>query len=477
MTIRRFAVLTGWAVFAAVAASGASSLTPTVLTEACTTTPGAVSCGIVGTALPSTTITVSSPPAATFSAWSLSNGNTPPPPGVSIDPNTGIISGTPTASGQYVFNVVATYTAPATTVTQLYAINVYAPTQQLVTITSQPTSLPAATVGTAIPTAAYTASAGVPVIDSSGNQSYQWSVDSASTAEGFTMNNTTTSTTATLSGTPVKPGTYSIIVTATDATGGHAQATPVSITVTGSGTYTIAISTTSLASGVINVPYSQTLQQTGGPSTGVVWSVSQGNLPAGLQISSNADSSGTISGTPTAVGTSNFTVQAAFTGSPSATQALSITITATASPLTMANPAAVTGNVGSTVTMQFSASGGVAPYTYTLTSGTPPAGLQLNASTGAVTGTATAAGTGTITVQVADSASHTASATGTITVNAVTGPDRRTTLEEPIENGSLFLPGNADSAVLNLNRDKVILTCATDANMAASGCEFDGITN
>ena len=141
-----------------------------------------------------------------------------------------------------------------------------------------------------------------------------------------------------------------------------------------------------------------------------------GNLPPGLGIASNSNSSGTISGTPTALGTYSFTVSAVAPTFVTATQALSITINATAPALTMANPAAVTGAVGHTVTMQFTAAGGVPPYTYTLQSGTVP-GLTLNAQTGALTGQTTQAGMFTPTVQVADSASQTATASGTVTIS------------------------------------------------------------
>lgn len=409
--IRRFAVLIGFAVFAAVAASG-QSLTPVVLNSSgCIPPPGNVSCGIVNTAIGSTTISVTgTTPAGTFSGWSLTAGTTEPPPGVSITTG-GSIYGTPTQAGQYTFNVTATYTSPASTVSQLYQIDVYSPGNQLVTLVSPATSLPTGTVGTAIPTVLFTATGGVPFIDGSGNPYYQWSL--AAGSDGLVIDPQS----GVLSGTPTSPGTYSIVVTATDATGAHAQGTPISFSVNGTSVYTMSITTTSLPSGVINVPYSQSLQETGGPSTGVVWTVSSGTLPAGLSISSNSDSSGTISGTPTAVGTSNFTVQAAYPGSTSVTQALSITITAVAPSLSMSSPAAVTGTMGQTVAMQFAASGGAPPYTYSLLSGTTPPGLTLNTSTGLLTGTATQVGVYNFSIKVVDSASNTVSAAGAITIS------------------------------------------------------------
>ena len=69
-------------------------------------------------------------------------------------------------------------------------------------------------------------------------------------------------------------------------------------------------------------------------------------------------------------------------------------------PLTLTCPTG-TAQVGTTYTSALAAAGGVAPYTYS-TAGTLPAGLTLDPSTGALTGTPTAAGTFAFTAQVTD---------------------------------------------------------------------------
>ncbi len=86
-----------------------------------------------------------------------------------------------------------------------------------------------------------------------------------------------------------------------------------------------AVSTASLANGVVGSAYSQTLTATGG-TTPYTWEAVSGTLPAGLSLSA----AGVISGTPTAAGTSSFTVRVTDSASPAATatQALSLTITA-----------------------------------------------------------------------------------------------------------------------------------------------------
>lgn len=74
-------------------------------------------------------------------------------------------------------------------------------------------------------------------------------------------------------------------------------------TVDGSGTVTPKITTDSLPDGTVNQLYTATLQATG---NGITWSLDSGStLPSGLKLEND-----TISGTPTAAGTSTFIVKA-----------------------------------------------------------------------------------------------------------------------------------------------------------------------
>ena len=77
--------------------------------------------------------------------------------------------------------------------------------------------------------------------------------------------------------------------------------------------------------------------------------------------------------------------------------------------------ASASGQVGTPYSSALVGSGGVPPYTFSITSGSLPPGLTLNSSTGAITGTPTTAGTFNFTDELTDSSGN--SATNTVTSN------------------------------------------------------------
>ena len=87
----------------------------------------------------------------------------------------------------------------------------------------------------------------------------------------------------------------------------------------------LAIGTTYMSNGVVNVDYTITLTASGG-TLPYLWSVEDGALPLGLTL--NPDS-GTIAGTPSTTGTFNFIAQVSDAGNPAqtVTKPFSITIT------------------------------------------------------------------------------------------------------------------------------------------------------
>ncbi len=156
------------------------------------------------------------------------------------------------------------------------------------------------------------------------------------------------------------------------------------------------ITTSSLPSGTLGVLYSKSLEATGGTSP-YTWSLPSGYLPSGLSLSSI----GTISGTPSAAGSTRFTVRVSDAVDSTAEKTFDLTIAAGPLQITTGSPLpSASKKVSYSTTL--SAAGGVSPYTWSVSSGKLPPGLSLNSSTGAIIGKASKSGTSTFTVKVTD---------------------------------------------------------------------------
>jgi Putative Ig domain len=207
--------------------------------------------------------------------------------------------------------------------------------------------------------------------------------------------------------------TATATITATSVANSSVTATE-SITVNA----VLTITTTSLPAGTLNVPYNSFVNAAGAPAP-FTWSVISGSLPAGLTfLTTSTSSSAEISGTPTLLGTSNFSVQVTDTSGTSVTQALSITINKPP-PLSVVTGSLPDGTVNTSYSQTLQANSGVQPYSWSITGGTLPVGLTLS-STGVISGTPIVTGTSSFTVQVADSSvptPQTASANLSIKIN------------------------------------------------------------
>jgi Putative Ig domain len=180
----------------------------------------------------------------------------------------------------------------------------------------------------------------------------------------------------------------------------------------------LGITTSSLPNGQIGTVYSAMLVATGG-TTPYTWSLTSGTLPAGLALNG---STGAIAGTPTAaVNSTPLTFKVTDSSSPALTQSASLTLTISPASLVITTSSLPNGQVGAAYTATLMATGGTTPYTWSLTSGTLPTGLSLNASSGAITGTPTATATSTpLTFEVTDSSNpvRTQSVNLTLTISA-----------------------------------------------------------
>ena len=346
-----------------------------------TITTSALPAGVTGTVY-SQTLTATGGKAP--STWSISAGVLPT--GLTMNSSTGVISGTPTSAGTSTFTAQVTDSGNRTNA-KIFAIAI----SNALSITT--TSLPS---GSTCSTYSQTLTA------SGGKTPYTWSVTAGSLPAGLSLN----SSTGVMSGTPKTTGTSNFTVQVKDAINVTIAKT-LSITISGP----LTISTVSLPTGTIGTTYSQTVTATGG-KTPYTWSIKAGSLPAGLSL---AGSTGLISGAPTTAGTSNFTVQVKDAINATSAKSLSITIYA---PLTISTSSLPGGTIGAAYSQTLAATGGKTPLTWSMASGSLPAGLSLTGSTGVISGTPTTTGTSTFSVQVKDANNTTSTKTLSIIIYA-----------------------------------------------------------
>ncbi|KAF0193586.1 MAG: putative autotransporter protein putative Ig domain-containing protein, partial [bacterium] len=154
-----------------------------------------------------------------------------------------------------------------------------------------------------------------------------------------------------------------------------------------------------LPTGTINIPYNQTITASGGTAPYTFSFI--GTLPPGLTL----DSAGVLSGTPTTLGTFNFTVTATDASGCTGMQVYNLTISCAQvsfSPSTL-----VAGLVGSPYDQAITINGVAAPITVNLMSGSLPPGLSLIPPGGRgvdvrIQGTPSTSGTFNFTLQVTD---------------------------------------------------------------------------
>jgi len=165
----------------------------------------------------------------------------------------------------------------------------------------------------------------------------------------------------------------------------------------------LAVSNSSLPLGAPNQAYSVQLTATGSTGT-VTWSIQSGGLPPVLTLSP----SGLISGTPTTTSISQLTFQVGDSSGAVAQKSLTLTIDSSITTSTSVPG----GTVGTVYSTTITVSGGIAPYTFAMSTqagfNALPSGLTLNTSTGAITGTPTTKGTTTFIVNVTDAAGNSA---------------------------------------------------------------------
>jgi hypothetical protein len=190
----------------------------------------------------------------------------------------GALSGTPVASG------------PSTVTVAVADESGQQATRQLPIVVRAPLAVAASTLPAATQGRPYAAQ----LVATGGDGVYTWTLENGALPTGVAL-----TTSGALTGTPADGGEFTFTAQVTDGAGRVATGS-LSLTVERAPT----IQTGSLPPGDVGQPYTAQLEATGG--TGAhTWSVAEGALPDGLTLSSN----GVISGTPTMVGSSTFTVR------------------------------------------------------------------------------------------------------------------------------------------------------------------------
>jgi len=400
------------------AASGVLAGSPTTPGSATFTVAASNAAGPVATSPPITVttraFTADSPPTSanvgapysyTFAASGtaadpprFSFGSGTPPDGLTLDGNTGVLSGTPTASGTFTFSLGASYEDGATA------------SSGPITITVPPASVAPAFTADAPPALLEGGAADSYVFAASGSPSPNFSVASGSLPPGLRLARFT----GQLSGVPTAPGTYTFTIGASNGVSPDATSASVSITVTAGSIVAPSLTADSPpATGTVGSAYAgYSFAATGDPVPS--FALASGALPGGLSLD---PANGVLAGTPTTAGTFTFTVKA-LNGAPPDAVSDQITITVSPAPapaVFTADAAPSTATVGSAYgPYAFRASGFPLP-TFALTAGALPDGLSLDSASGVLSGTPTTPGTYTFTVGASNGLGHDA-ASVTITV-------------------------------------------------------------
>ncbi|WP_042415288.1 putative Ig domain-containing protein [Streptacidiphilus anmyonensis] len=321
------------------------------------------------------------------------------PSGISLDPTSGVLSGTPDAKAMdaSTFTVQVTDSGqPAlTTAPQTFTLTVVPP---LVDTTAD---APQGIYGKpydALPQQP----AGLQLTASGGTgPHYVFSRTDSPLPPGLSLQGDR------ITGQPTATGTFAFSVQVTDASSPPLTITEsLSITVVGS----LTISPDPVPDAVTGKPYTHKVTAIGGTAP-YTWSwapaTPDGKLPDGLSLNSVT---GLISGTPTTAGVDPVVITVSDSGGPVQSTTWPVTLTVD-KPLSISyqTPSPeIQGQFYSLVPTASSDGAGLGD-TWAMTGGVLPAGLSLDPTTGFITGTVTAApGTYAFTVTVSDSAGHTA---------------------------------------------------------------------
>jgi hypothetical protein len=407
--------------------------------------------------VPQPLVLVGNPPSGTvgtpYATLLTATGGVPPytfsqisgtlPPGLALSA-AGLIAGTPTTMGTYMFtaqvkDAVGTTAAAAFTVTIV-------PAGTPLTIASPPI----ATVG--VP---YTGT--IPI--AGGKGPYTCAIVGGTLPAGLSASS------CVISGTPTTSGTVLLSVTATDSSNPAETATgPVTLTVLPAPILVLS----NPPNATVNVPYTGNIGVSGGTAP-YSCQIVAGTLPAGLTANNC-----TISGTTAVAGPVALTVKATDSSNPTATTTGPVTFTVNSVPatLTLSNPPNGTVNVA--YSGMIGVAGGTSPYTCQIVAGTLPTGLTATNCT--ISGTTTVAGPVALIVKATDSSTPANTTTGQVTFT-INPAATVLTLSNP-PNATVSIPY---TGLIGVSGGTAPYTCQITAGtlptgLTANNCTISGTT-
>ncbi|TCD12507.1 T9SS type B sorting domain-containing protein [Pedobacter frigidisoli] len=349
------------------------------VTPALALTPGALPDGITGTLYPTRTI-----PAATGGTGPYTYTATGVPAGLTFNPTTREITGTPTVPGVYTIPVTVV-DANGNTVTSNYTVKI-----------TDPFLLPPATLASGVTGTVYTTQ----IIPSATGGTTPYTYTATGLPPGLVFNETTRE----ITGTPTAVGTFVVPVTAKDGDN-RTVTTNYSITITDP----LVLPAANLPDGNEGAVYATQILPAATGGVGPYTYVGS-SLPAGLSFNPLTRE---ITGTPTQAGNYSIGVTVTDSQNKTASNTYAIKVIGTLTLPTRTLPDGVVGTSYLPQTLP-AVTGGTAPYTYAAT-GLPP-GLTFDNTTREISGTPTQGGTFTVSLTATDANQNKATTAYTITV-------------------------------------------------------------
>lgn len=364
------------------------------------------------------------------------------PPGLTLDPTTGSITGRPTTAGAYIFTFGVSDARQSRTQTQC-SIGVVGGSLRI--ITEGPISTRAGQDYNGQLEAA------------GGSVPYTWTLLTSAPEAGITV-----ATNGTFTGKATKRGNHTFSVQARDAAGATVNRT-LAVAATDS---SLALACPAVTSYTIGVSANGQFGLTGGVAPYRV-SLFSGNLPPGFTLQTGG--AFTIRGTQTG----SFPVQIQALDDTNTSVTTRCTFEVTGDPLVITTDALADGTVGQAYSAGVSSRGGVGRVRYGLANGGLPGGLELDPNSGSIGGTPEAEGNFTVGVSATDELRRTTTRALGLRILSGTLPFRITT-GSPLSDGLVGRPYSADFGAEGGKAPYTFTIDGVPAGLTASGASISG---